>query len=255
VNFVEFAPADACEVRVVAYDGVYRSKIPHETPNHKHMLTTSSRVDLAVKCNRNADMHFHQGSVNQQESRMVSLQTTTETAEAEVLSSPFWDADLQTQWTPRRPYYMGDLLSPSSVVDEVWNITMDKIIVDGKKLLSMNHQRWDPNVPIRSIEMNRLVELTVWNTKHHPFHIHINRMQIVKGCGYRYEEGEYYDSIAAKTDPCTVRLKFLDFAGRVVAHCHKLNHEDKGMMVWLNVTGGPGQGVSGDAQEDCLALS
>lgn len=256
VNFVEFVPTDACEARVVAYDGVYRSKIPLEIPHHKHMLTTSSRVDLAVSCQRNADMYFHQGDINQ-DSRMVSIRTiSNQMAGAEIQpSSPFWDPSLQNQWTPRRPYYMGDLLTlPSSVVNEGWNLTMGNIIVGGEKLVAINQHRWDPRVPIKSNEMNQLVEWTLWNTNTHPFHIHINRMQVVDGCGYRYEKGEYYDSIAAEHKKCKVRLKFADFAGRVIAHCHKLKHEDKGMMVWINITRGPGQGVQGVNQEDCLAV-
>jgi len=259
VNFLEFYPADACDVRVVAYDGVYRSKIPHERHTHKHMLTTSSRVDLAVQCQRNADVHFHQGSKGP-DSRLVSIRTIIPANKViydgdNVPASPFWDAQLKTQWIPRRPYYMENLCSPSSIANDIWNVSMDDTVdANGKKQISMNHHQWDPRIPIRSIEMNQLAEWTLWNTKGHPFHIHINRMQIVKGCGYRYEAGEYYDSIAAKTAACTVRLKFFDFAGRVVAHCHKLKHEDLGMMVWINAQGGPGEGVLGYPEEDCLTL-
>lgn len=259
INYLEFSPPDACEVRVVAYDGVYRSKIPHETHNHKHMLTTSSRVDLAVKCHSDAGIHFHQKSKGP-ETRLVSIRTIMPTKvirpNENIPASPFWDAQSKTQWSPRRPYYMENLCSPSSIVNDFWNISMDDTEdANGEKQVSMNHHRWDPQNPIRSIEMNQLAEWTLLNTKSHPFHIHINRMQIVKGCGYRYEAGEYYDSIASKTAACTVRLKFFDFAGRVIAHCHKLKHEDRGMMVWINVTGGPGEGVLGYPEEECLAIS
>ena len=91
------------------------------------------------------------------------------------------------------------------------------------------------------------------NTKAHPFHIHINRMQVAQdgGCGYRYEVGEYYDTIASKTPSCKIRMQFWDFAGRIVAHCHKLKHEDQGMMVWIDVVGGPEHGVHGASQVEC----
>ena len=51
------------------------------------------------------------------------------------------------------------------------------------------------------------------------------------GCGHgRFEEDQYYDTIAADQDECRVRVKFFDFAGRIVTHCHRFGHEDMGMM-------------------------
>ena len=72
-------------------------------------------------------------------------------------------------------------------------------------------------------------------SQQHPYHAHINRMQVVEpgGCGGRFEEGEYYDTIVQAEDKpgnCTIRTKFFDFAGRIVIHCHRFSHEDQGMM-------------------------
>jgi FtsP/CotA-like multicopper oxidase with cupredoxin domain len=64
------------------------------------------------------------------------------------------------------------------------------------------------------------------------FSAHINRMLIVEpgGCGHRYEHGQYFDTIASGQDECLVRVKFFDFAGRLVLHCHRFGHEDLGMV-------------------------
>lgn len=85
----------------------------------------------------------------------------------------------------------------------------------------------------------------------------MNRMQIVEtgGCGFRYEQDGYFDSIVANNKACKAQLHFGDFKGRIVVHCHKLKDEDRGMMVCVNVTGGPGEGVSAYPQENCLALA
>jgi hypothetical protein len=63
----------------------------------------------------------------------------------------------------------------------------------------------------------------------------VNRMQIVEtgGCGFRYEQGGYFVLIVTNTKACKVRLYVWDFAGRIVAHCHKLKQEDCEMMVWV----------------------
>ena len=41
-----------CEVRPVAYDGVWRSVIPHPNANNRYELTGASRIDLAIRCAR-----------------------------------------------------------------------------------------------------------------------------------------------------------------------------------------------------------
>ena len=76
------------------------------------------------------------------------------------------------------------------------------------------------------------------------------------GCGHgRFEEGQYYDTLAADQDECRVRVKFFDFAGRIVIHCHRFGHEDMGMMSWIDVLGGHGHGMQATPPESCtLAL-
>jgi hypothetical protein len=73
VNWLEFSPSDSCTAQPVAYDGVYRSEIPHPDISHKHMLTVSSRLDLAVRCHRDAELHFHQGRNLTELSKMVHI--------------------------------------------------------------------------------------------------------------------------------------------------------------------------------------
>ncbi|VEU44449.1 unnamed protein product [Pseudo-nitzschia multistriata] len=250
VNYLEFDPPDACDVRVVAYDGVYRSEIPGPTSIHKQMMTVSSRGDFAVSCSRDADIHFHQGKMSEESnlvrihvpSSLSSSSTDKEASsnfthvslEAILPSSPYWDPALKTTWKPRRPYYMPNLNSPQQIVDEYWHVSMDDWFVNGTKGVSVNQHTWDPAVAIRTFDLGQLVEFPILLSQSHPYHAHINRMQVVEpgGCGLRFEEGEYFDTIVQSKDKkkCTVRVKFFDFAGRLVIHCHRFGHEDQGMM-------------------------
>jgi FtsP/CotA-like multicopper oxidase with cupredoxin domain len=285
INYVEFIPHDACDViRPIAYDGVYRSEIPHPTINSpKHFLTVSSRLDVALRCQQDVDIYFHQGqqqliegtqtlkmvhvhvqpnsavdtciidSLNSTSSKVVVL-TNPQTP-----SSPYWDDKKETTWNPRRPYYMPDLTDPFQVgqtwVDDTWTVSMDDYFTNGTKAVSVNQIVWDPSVAARSFDLNALVEWNLLRTQSHPFHAHINRMQVVQpgGCGHRYEEGEYFDTITADQDECLVRMKFFDYSGRLVIHCHRFGHEDKGMMTWVDILGGHGHGVKATPQVDCLA--
>jgi FtsP/CotA-like multicopper oxidase with cupredoxin domain len=74
------------------------------------------------------------------------------------------------------------------------------------------------------------------------------------GCGHRYEAGQYFDTIAASQDQCLVRVKFFDFAGRIVIHCHRFGHEDMGMMSWFDVLGGHGHGILAQPPSNCSAV-
>lgn len=259
ISYMEVLPKEACEVRPMAYDGVYRSELPHPKPSHKHMLTSSSRVDLSVICQNDADIIFHQGSKNEG-SNLVNLKVVDDMTDMHE-SSPFWDHERKTFWNPKRPYYMPNFLDFNTTFWQFdkWNVTMDEALKDENgttiKEISINQIRWDPDISIREFQLNQLVEWSLINTAAHPFHIHINRMQIVQegGCGERYEVGEYYDTIASK-DPCTIRMQFWDFAGRIVAHCHKLKHEDRGMMVWVDVVGGSDHGVRGTPEVQCSSI-
>ena len=255
VNYLEFDPPDACSVRVVAYDGVYRSEIPGPHKVHKHMMTVSSRADFAVSCSRDASIYFHQGkklngskmvkvhTVPQQQKDTVSAPTmggnhVSLRETTSVVSSPYWDQNEETTWKPRRPYYMPNLSDPTNLVDEYWSVSMDDYFVNGTKGVSVNQHWWDPLESIRTFDLGQLIEYPVFLSQTHPYHAHINRMQIVEpgGCGGRFEEGEYFDTIVqaetllTPSGGCTVRTKFFDFAGRVVIHCHRFGHEDQGMM-------------------------
>jgi FtsP/CotA-like multicopper oxidase with cupredoxin domain len=256
INYLQFVPSDACEVRPMAYDGVYRSSLPHPESTHKHMMTTSSRLDLAVQCHQDATIVFHQGAVSDG-ANLVNVQVSNQD-DSNKMASPFWNDKQKTSWNPRRPYYMPDLADVNTNFWKVatWTVTMDDLTIKDNgnmtKEVSINQIRWNPAIAIRQFRLGQLVEWTLINTEKHPFHIHINRMQIVQkgGCGYRYEEGEYYDTIASDA-PCRIRMQFWDFAGRIVAHCHKLHHEDKGMMVWIDILGGVEHGVNGTSQVQC----
>jgi len=271
VNYVEFDPPGACDVRVVAYDGVYRSEIPSPVSSYKHMMTVSSRGDFSVKCSESAVIHFHQGKPSNA-SKMANVHVvepdtpfplsdgpTNVSLPPALPSSPYWNVQNETSWKPRRPYYMPDLSDPTNLVDEYWFVSMDDWFVNGTKGVSVNQHWWDPNESIRTFDLGQLVEYPIALSQTHPYHAHINRMQIVEpgGCGGRFEEGEYFDTITQGKDTpgnCTIRTKFFDFAGRIVIHCHRFGHEDKGMMTWIDILGGHGHGIEGAPPTSCDAL-
>ena len=81
----------------------------------------------------------------------------------------------------------------------------------------------------------------------HPIHVHVNDAQVMSVNGIPQQANSWLDTIpipyatqneAGLSVPGEVvmRLKFRDFIGPYVFHCHILNHEDNGMMTVINVT-------------------
>ena len=82
----------------------------------------------------------------------------------------------------------------------------------------------------------------------HPFHIHVNNFQLTAINGVPQDTGTLQDTVnipAGTFDPTgtiliqagtvTIRMEFTDFLGKYVFHCHRLDHEDLGMMAIVDV--------------------
>jgi FtsP/CotA-like multicopper oxidase with cupredoxin domain/peroxiredoxin len=74
----------------------------------------------------------------------------------------------------------------------------------------------------------------------HPFHVHVNPFEVVKienlQTGAVYPVSEWRDTIAVESGKrVTIRLRWRDFAGKTVFHCHTLDHEDQGMMHTIRI--------------------
>ena len=111
-----------------------------------------------------------------------------------------------------------------------------------------------PNVPLIQPRLNSVEEwrFVNHNNDEHPIHVHVNDFQVT----------EYYDpTIGLRTGPdkwgvdnanapaptmqidesviepgiLSIRTRFDDYTGIFVMHCHRLNHEDNGLMMLINV--------------------
>lgn len=70
----------------------------------------------------------------------------------------------------------------------------------------------------------------------HPFHIHVNSFQLV-AVNDKSVPVQIYDTFmvppalsTTKNSSITIRIRFKEFTGKTVFHCHILPHEDTGMM-------------------------
>ena len=84
------------------------------------------------------------------------------------------------------------------------------------------------------VTMGTVEEWTIANASpmDHPFHLHVWPMQVVDAVDIDPSgRPDWRDVVIVPArGQVRVRLRFADFSGRTVYHCHVLDHEDNGMM-------------------------
>ncbi len=212
-----------CEVALMARDGVWRTQVPKPLATRSISLTGASRADFAVRCS--ADSTLSVGN--------AQLANIVVGAEGDTTVHPFADVDGGATWSATRPDYLRDL---SGVPNNQLN---SETVRMGAR--TVNGRQYDHHNPNFTLPADAVQEWSINGAAQHPFHLHVYHMQAF-GCGGDYEDGEFYDVIAAN---CSVRFDTnasttTAYDGRTIMHCHILEHEDQGAMGWMDLVGGIG---------------
>lgn len=68
-------------------------------------------------------------------------------------------------------------------------------------------------------------------TEGHPFHIHVNSFEVISIDGVDQPPGTIQDTLWVQANSqAVIRMRFREWTGKSVYHCHILPHEDTGMM-------------------------
>ena len=102
------------------------------------------------------------------------------------------------------------------------------------------HEGWTinglPFDPDRMDAQPRLGDVERWqfvSDLHHPVHLHLDPFQVVRrgGGGPADSDAGWKDTVDVRPGEIVeVAVRFTDYAGRFVMHCHNLEHEDMMMM-------------------------
>lgn len=111
-----------------------------------------------------------------------------------------------------------------------------------------------PNIPLIQPRLNSVEEWKVlnYNNDAHPMHIHVNDFQVTEivnpiaktrtGVQMWGEDNVNVpapvideNEVALEVASTTVRTQFAGYTGTFVIHCHRLNHEDNGLMATVSV--------------------
>ena len=103
-------------------------------------------------------------------------------------------------------------------------------IINGK---TMDMNRVDTRVRLGATEIWQIENIVGMD---HPFHLHGFRFQIIDRNGVPEKDRRWKDTInVPKHEVVRFIVKFDDFPGKWMYHCHILDHEDHGMMGILEV--------------------
>ena len=111
-----------------------------------------------------------------------------------------------------------------------------------------------PNVPLIQPRLNSVEEwrFVNHNNDEHPIHVHVNDFQVIEyfdpTTGLRTGPDKFaidnanapaptmhLDESVIQPGILTIRTRFDEYTGLYVMHCHRLNHEDNGLMGLINV--------------------
>ena len=107
-------------------------------------------------------------------------------------------------------------------------------------------REFEPDRVDQWVGVGTVEEWTIANTSpmDHPFHLHVWPMQVIAADDVDPTgRPDWRDVIIVPArGQVTVRIRFADFGGRTVYHCHVLDHEDLGMMGTVHATPSQGEG-------------
>ncbi|WP_181780328.1 multicopper oxidase family protein [Pseudonocardia pini] len=104
---------------------------------------------------------------------------------------------------------------------------------------TINDRTFDPDGSQADVPLG---ETEVWRFRtdvHHPVHVHLDPFQVLArdGRGPGPFDGGWKDTVDVRPGEIVdVAVRFSDYAGRFVMHCHNLEHEDMAMMATVRTT-------------------
>jgi suppressor of ftsI len=243
-NYMPIA-VEGHDLHLLALDGVNFPKLRTiaQTPINTDpknegqiQLAPANRAEFMIKGSATPGI-YRIVQLQQQQQFLFSAQKTI--AEIEVTGTPVNMALPSALPIPTREY---PLIKPNEVqnlrviyfADQFPGTQNPYVGID----FLLNGQQYDVEQVNYVANLNGVEEwrLVVGDSQHggtegHPFHIHVNSFEVISVNGKPLEPGTIKDTIWIPAESTVViRIRFKEFVGKSVFHCHILPHEDTGMM-------------------------
>jgi FtsP/CotA-like multicopper oxidase with cupredoxin domain len=228
VESLVLSPAKRFEVLVVAGDpGTYRLANAGHDVDGVFYDNASTLGTVEVTGNPVATRRLPRTLVDWPDLRRAPIANRRKIVFSEVIS-PFTRAGA----APSLEHMSHDMPGMRNVELEqaiAYNMTFD---------FFLNGRRYDPEVTNTRVHVGDVEEWELVNdsTTDHPFHIHTNPFQVIERNGQPVESESMRDvGILDKAGSLKFLIRFADFDGLTLYHCHNLFHEDQGMMATIRI--------------------
>ena len=121
-------------------------------------------------------------------------------------------------------------------VDRVRHVTFSENKAGSRYFI--NGRQFDATRVSEVVRLGATEEWVIRNTskEQHPFHLHVDDFQVISVNGRPYHARGLQDTVPLPVGGTVrVRMRFRDYVGAFVFHCHILAHEDAGMMAVVDV--------------------
>jgi len=239
------AGSDACELRVLAYDGAYISGRPRV--QRAVIVPAGGRAVLAVRCQALGRFSFGtlsgqlpfgtMGQVMPAEQPVLVLDVGPAAIGRLADGPTAVGISTLPERLPGPPQFYPDLRSAKP--DGFNSVRLSNAAGDN------NVNGWPYNGSVSYTMPHGSVQEWVISggegvglQKQHPYHQHMSHFQIVASSidtGGLVALGDYRDTVPLYAD-LNFTIRFIaPFTGRMMVHCHVLKHEDRGMMTLAEV--------------------
>ncbi|MEV6923318.1 multicopper oxidase domain-containing protein [Dactylosporangium sp. NPDC051485] len=103
---------------------------------------------------------------------------------------------------------------------------------------TINGQYFDPTAPVFDTTLGTAEIWTFTSDYHHPVHVHLSSFRVLSRGGGPpgpYDAGLKDTVFVNGAEKVSVLVRFTDYPGRFLLHCHNLEHEDMAMMATFRV--------------------
>lgn len=222
--------SNRCEMVLLAKDGIYIQDFPRIITLAP--IPTGGRADLMVRCTSSGTYPVTTFSDNANDPTLT----------IEVSGTTLPSSNLSV-WSPNFPPYLHSLLNTSP--DRGCTCSTSFSICRRNPFLGcINREAFSEDESIHSIELGKVVH-RMTNPRQHSYHQHVYPFQFIRYSNTRqpgvsqevqtyFKVGDWHDVIQIVGLSGDVELRFhpREHLGLLMVHCHRLTHEDRGMMSW-----------------------